>query len=1149
MRRLHKGKAVFPLPHEFFPNPHMSVHEKEFFQSVARKSCTKVIYYARRHGGPVAWIPLTSSKARVQVFRGKIPGDSTRLSYYCAVTYIKATLEDVAAVFATDSTEKYRKFAKVFAPDYLDCANLCNLVVPTEENPMHYIGMKWHAIESPTLFARPRDFCILECQDEFVDRKTGRRGWVSSMHSVSSSNCPNMEGSLQLIRGSIYRSGYVFIESAEDPTMLEVVHVLQADMKGNIPNYIVSQIMKRRVVQLGRFESYFQRKHLTQNGFAESLVAKRESPECSVCQHRFHFSLEKHNCRKCGQVVCRKCSSVWKTFELDKQNLRICTRCARGSANLQPSAVFTPRPLKRFHSKDWLLSMRSALVQNPFRPSVSLSCDVHHQQDITQASLEVHDTPVKPSTIRNTAQYCKENEDELPGDEENRENATVFGLEHESIIFHSIRSSGPLSPVNQRPEEQSWQFTNLVASVTQRLSEMSDLTPEEMIIFQQLQRQSEVSLVRPSEYKPKDELATLDESCEWEEEEEEEDESDHETSQTEQYDYLSENLVRQSIIERKDSGISLKSLHSSTMEEIISKLIGRLPEEDPTMLPTICQVYVVFKFAFLTIIDHTVSIQMSSYLKSYDTYSLSRQFRFPMPMSKQREALKEAARLLRDSKQEDYKQKTTCSDDEDDEKNTLAAAVKILKKCHAECTQNTTGTSTITTCDIDTLLTVFIELVDPETPVYTRAVERNLMRKFSSHKHVFDDKVQGFIHQNYSSKNEDTKENFRAALRRTSLVQRCVKAFRGARANTPDNSMEKRHSLDGAPERTYPIGTLETFWASDQTASFQLIKKELARLSTWSFNVFEVSKVQGANVLLIVGCSCFDAEGLTRHFHIPSHVLRTFYFGVQTKYLANPYHNVEHAADVTQCVHHFLTLGGLGTQVSMRGKLAALIAASVHDIGHTGYSNNFHIATNDALAIRYAYRSPLENMHCAVAFELMQQKECDVLATLSDVEKIEVRNLIIDMILATDNKNHAIHLGRLDGLLQSADEDRTDFSNLDDQKLLLQVALHAADVCNPVKPLPIYTVWTERIMTEFYAQGDKERELGLPVSFGCDRINPIPEAKMQAGFIIGIVRPVFETLAKVPKVSLKHCLDQVERNLGHWQDQLTANTPPPIATL
>ncbi|ETV82652.1 hypothetical protein, variant 2 [Aphanomyces astaci] len=319
-----------------------------------------------------------------------------------------------------------------------------------------------------------------------------------------------------------------------------------------------------------------------------------------------------------------------------------------------------------------------------------------------------------------------------------------------------------------------------------------------------------------------------------------------------------------------------------------------------------------------------------------------------------------------------------------------------------------------------------------------------------------------------------------------------------------------------------------------------LVKKELAKISTWNFNVLELCKLHLDDVLLIVGCACFDAENMCAHFAIPTPTLRAFFQGIQAKYLSNPYHNAEHAADVMQCVHHFLTLGGLGTIISKRGRFAALVAAACHDVGHTGYSNNFHINTNDHLAIRYAYRSPLENMHCAVAFELLHSRECDILATLSDVERIEVRNLIIDMVLATDNKNHSIYMGRLDGVLQSVDGDDNDIdlSNFDDQKLLLQVALHAADVSNPVKPWAVYQTWTDRIMTEFYAQGDHERRLALPMSFGCDRHNPIPQAKMQAGFILGIVRPVFHTLSRVPKVHLKHCLDQLDRNLKVWQDQL-----------
>lgn len=47
--------------------------------------------------------------------------------------------------------------------------------------------------------------------------------------------------------------------------------------------------------------------------------------------------------------------------------------------------------------------------------------------------------------------------------------------------------------------------------------------------------------------------------------------------------------------------------------------------------------------------------------------------------------------------------------------------------------------------------------------------------------------------------------------------------------------------------------------------------------------------------------------------------------------------------------------------------------------------------------------------------------------------------------------------------------------------------IHCADLSNPTKPLDIYRQWTDRIMQEFFEQGDLERELGLDISPMCDR--------------------------------------------------------------
>ncbi|RHY82742.1 hypothetical protein DYB35_001802 [Aphanomyces astaci] len=443
----------------------------------------------RRTNGPVTWIPISNSSStspHVQVFSGKKPGESSTVAYFCAVTQLQASLDDVARVFRTETTAKYREHAKTFAPDYLDCASLTNLVLPTETTPLHYIGVKWAAVESPTIFIKPRDFCFLECQDEFVDRRTGRRGWVHSMHSVSWGQvCPPMDKSHGLVRGSIYRSGYVFIES-DRPNCLEVVHVLQVDMKGSVPSWVMSSIMKRRVMEVGRLQHYFRRV----KPFSPSLLALTDKPKKS-------YALHCHACRTPHVEASATADEFWddepRAFKTD-----------RG-----------PRKQGRFQSADWFLSHRAALMANPFRPSVSLSCDAADSalmSDVADASAEVHDEAM-PGTTKFPDHYMRPSVSRrgpplnqrvdgggaaaLQRSRQTRENHRLgesFGIEHfnpEDIMFHSLDRPSSNILMGHRTasavRRDEWTFNSLLAvrpssqygmsyGSSSRLSDMSDLS-------------------------------------------------------------------------------------------------------------------------------------------------------------------------------------------------------------------------------------------------------------------------------------------------------------------------------------------------------------------------------------------------------------------------------------------------------------------------------------------------------------------------------------------------------------------------------------------------------------------------------------------------------------------------------------------------
>ena len=67
----------------------------------------------------------------------------------------------------------------------------------------------------------------------------------------------------------------------------------------------------------------------------------------------------------------------------------------------------------------------------------------------------------------------------------------------------------------------------------------------------------------------------------------------------------------------------------------------------------------------------------------------------------------------------------------------------------------------------------------------------------------------------------------------------------------------------------------------------------------------------------------------------------------------------------------------------------------------------------------YNDESVLENHHLAVAFKLVQDPECDILANLSQKQRMSVRKMVIDMVLATDMSKHMSLLADLKTMVET----------------------------------------------------------------------------------------------------------------------------------
>jgi len=326
-----------------------------------------------------------------------------------------------------------------------------------------------------------------------------------------------------------------------------------------------------------------------------------------------------------------------------------------------------------------------------------------------------------------------------------------------------------------------------------------------------------------------------------------------------------------------------------------------------------------------------------------------------------------------------------------------------------------------------------------------------------------------------------------------------------------------------------------------QLSSSTVVSTEL--LNSWDFNVLEYSKDE----LLDIAHVLFGVFDIFDMFKVEEKVFSNFMANISDRYIDhNTYHNFKHGCDVLHACYLLSTRSKLHRTCSQLEMFSVLTAAIAHDVGHLGVNNVYLVKARHRLALRHNDKSPLENMHCAVLYEILAEQDANIFSSLTESEWRESRKIILTCILGTDMSHHFEQISKVNLFLEvhgteiqpfttgHTEEIPPVFHDGEQRLFMMELLLHCSDISNPYKPFEICRAWSDLVVSEFCAQGDREKKEGLEVSPMCDR-DTLNLCNMQMGFIEFVVSPLILNLVKI--FPLLHSIGTtMNNNMNSWAE-------------
>ncbi|XP_041030813.1 high affinity cAMP-specific and IBMX-insensitive 3',5'-cyclic phosphodiesterase 8A isoform X1 [Carcharodon carcharias] len=342
------------------------------------------------------------------------------------------------------------------------------------------------------------------------------------------------------------------------------------------------------------------------------------------------------------------------------------------------------------------------------------------------------------------------------------------------------------------------------------------------------------------------------------------------------------------------------------------------------------------------------------------------------------------------------------------------------------------------------------------------------------------------------------------------------------------------------------------------------ITETMENEDSWDFDIFELEAATHKRPLVYLGLKTFSRFGVCEFLNCSESVLRSWLQVIEANYHSlNSYHNSTHSADVLHATAYFLCKERVKQSLDRTDEVAALIAATVHDVDHPGRTNSFLCNAGSELALLYNDTAVLESHHAALAFQLTTRDDkCNIFKNMERNEYRTLRQAIIDMVLATEMTKHFEHVNKfvnsinkpLAGLEENSsgnggsNEDPCNIilTSPENRILIKRMLIKCADISNPCRPLDLCIEWAARISEEYFAQTDEEKRQGLPVVMPVFDRNTCSIPKSQISFIDYFITDMFDAWDVF--ADLPNLIQYLATNFKYWksldEQKLRSLRPP-----